>query len=133
VTFRTTPKLLATLEIISRGVLAGKRFRIERAVVHVGRGPDNDVVLPDDTVSASHATLARRGSGWALTDHGSTNGTYVDGDRLSGERPLPAGASELRFGGIKMVFRPIAGAADADAADTRAVVGVSLGQSRKRR
>jgi pSer/pThr/pTyr-binding forkhead associated (FHA) protein len=126
------PRLLATLEIISRGLLEGKRFRVERSVVRVGRGPDNDVVLGDDTVSSSHATLARRGSSWVLTDHDSTNGTYVDGDRLRGERPLPTTASELRFGGIKMVFRPMAGPAE-EAAQTRAVVGVSLGQSRKRR
>ena len=130
---RSTPKLLATLEIISRGLLEGKRFRVERSVIRVGRGPDNDVVLSDDTVSSSHATLARRGSGWVLMDHDSTNGTYIDGDRLRGELPLPPSASELRFGGIKMVFRPIAGPVQSDAAATRAVVGVSLGQSRKRR
>jgi pSer/pThr/pTyr-binding forkhead associated (FHA) protein len=130
---QTTPRLLATLEIISRGILEGKRFRLERSVVHVGRGSDNDVVLPDDTVSSSHATLARRGSGWVLTDHDSTNGTYVDGERLRGERPLGATASELRFGGIKMVFRPIAGPTEGDGAATRVVVGVALGQPRKRR
>jgi pSer/pThr/pTyr-binding forkhead associated (FHA) protein len=127
------PKLLATLEIISRGMLEGKRFRVERSVVRVGRGADNDVVLTDDTVSSSHATLARRGSGWVLMDHDSTNGTYIDGDRMRGERPLPTTASELRFGGIKMVFRPIAGPGEDDAAATRVVVGVSLGQTRKRR
>jgi pSer/pThr/pTyr-binding forkhead associated (FHA) protein len=125
-------KLLATLEIISRGALLGKRFRLERTVAHIGRSPDNDVRLDDDTVSGSHATLARRKSGWVLTDHGSTNGTYIDGERLSGERQLPTGATELRFGGIKMVFRQIAGGAETDATSTRAVVGVSS-QSRKRR
>jgi pSer/pThr/pTyr-binding forkhead associated (FHA) protein len=130
---QTTPRLLATLEIISRGLLEGKRFRVERSVVHVGRGADNDVVLSDDTVSTSHASLARRASGWVLTDHDSTNGTYVDGERLRGERTLPTAASELRFGGIKMVFRPIAAPSESDAAATRAVVGVSVGQSRKRR
>ena len=68
-----------------------------------------------------------------LTDHESTIGSYIEGVRLRGERALPSGASELRFGGIKVVFRQIAGGGDGDAADTRAVVGVSLGQSRKRR
>jgi pSer/pThr/pTyr-binding forkhead associated (FHA) protein len=127
------PKLLATLEIITRGVLQGKRFRIERPVTNVGRAPHNDVHLDDDTVSGSHATLTRRKSGWVITDHGSTNGTYVEGERMAGERELPAGVSELRFGGVKMVFRPIAGGPDADATSTRAVVGVSLKPSRKTR
>ncbi|MDQ3950091.1 MAG: FHA domain-containing protein [Gemmatimonadota bacterium] len=125
-----TPKLLATLEIINEGLLKGTRFRLERPVANVGRNPNNDVKLDDDTVSGSHATLARRTSGWVLLDHGSTNGTYVDGDRITGERQL-AGAAELRFGGVKMLFRPIAHGSDADTKKTRAVVGVSLEQSRK--
>jgi pSer/pThr/pTyr-binding forkhead associated (FHA) protein len=84
------------------------------------------VQLGDDTVSSSHATLARRGSGWVLTDHGSTNGTYVNGDRIAGERELPGGA-ELRFGGVKMVFRPIGGSGgEPDTKKTKAVVGKSL-------
>ena len=125
-----TPKLLATLEIINEGLLKGTRFRLERPVANVGRNPHNDVKLDDDTVSGSHATLTRRTSGWVLLDHGSTNGTYVDGERITGERQL-AGVAELRFGGVKMVFRPIGGGAGEDTKKTKAVVGVSLEQSRK--
>ena len=128
----TSATLLATLEIISRGVLHGRRFRIERPVMHIGRAPHNDVHLDDDTVSGSHATLTRRKSGWVLTDHGSTNGTYVDGDRLAGERPLAGGATELRFGGVKMVFRLLATGAHGDASSTRAVVGVPLKSPRRK-
>jgi pSer/pThr/pTyr-binding forkhead associated (FHA) protein len=129
---RSTVRLLATLEIINEGVLKGTRFRVERPVAHVGRAPHNDVRLADSTVSGLHATLTRRSSGWVVLDHGSTNGTYVDGERISGERQL-SNATELRFGNIKMVFRSIAGGTDVDATSTRAVVGVSLQQSRKRR
>jgi pSer/pThr/pTyr-binding forkhead associated (FHA) protein len=125
-------RLLATLEIINQGLLKGTRFRIERPVVNVGRAAHNDVRLEDDTVSGSHATLTRRGSGWVLLDHGSTNGTYIDGERMTGERPV-SGAAELRFGGIKMLFRPIGGSGDDGNTDkTRPVVGVSLEQSRKK-
>ncbi len=125
-----TPKLLATLEIINEGLNKGKRFRLERPVANVGRNPHNDVQLGDDTVSGSHATLTKRTSGWVLLDHGSTNGTYVDGERIAGERQL-AGAAELRFGGVKMLFRPLGTGSDADTKKTRAVVGVSLEQSKK--
>jgi pSer/pThr/pTyr-binding forkhead associated (FHA) protein len=125
-----TPTLLATLEIINEGLLKGTRFRLERPVANIGRNPHNDVTLDDDTVSGSHATLARRTSGWVLLDHGSTNGTYVDGQRITGERQL-AGGAELRFGGVKMLFRPTALSTGEDTKKTRAVVGVSLEQSRK--
>ena len=115
--------LLATLEIINEGGLKGTRFRIERPVAHIGRGPSNEIRLRDESVSGSHATLTRRGAQWIVLDLGSTNGTYVDGERITGERALQ-GVSELRFGGIKMVFRPIAGSADDDVMSTRAIVGV---------
>jgi hypothetical protein len=124
------PRLLATLEIINEGLLKGTRFRLERSVANVGRNPHNEVKLDDDTVSGSHATLTRRTSGWVLLDHGSTNGTYVDGERITGERQL-AGVAELRFGGVKMLFRPIGSGSGEDTKRTRAVVGVSLEQSRK--
>jgi pSer/pThr/pTyr-binding forkhead associated (FHA) protein len=115
--------LLATLEIINEGPLKGTRFRLERPVAHIGRGPSNEIRLRDESVSGSHATLTRRGAQWVVLDLGSTNGTYVDGDRITGERVI-AGVSEVRFGGIKMVFRPIAGSADDDLMSTRAIVGI---------
>jgi pSer/pThr/pTyr-binding forkhead associated (FHA) protein len=128
---QTSSKLLATLEIINEGLLKGKRFRLERPVANVGRNSHNDVLLGDDTVSGSHATLTKRTSGWVLLDHGSTNGTYVDGERITGERQL-AGVAELRFGGVKMLFRPIAGSGnESGTKKTKAVVGVSLEQSKK--
>jgi pSer/pThr/pTyr-binding forkhead associated (FHA) protein len=115
-------QLLATLEVMTNGPLKGTLFRIERAVAHVGRAEHNEVRLRDTSVSGSHATLTRRSEGWVLLDLGSTNGTYVDGERVSGERRL-SGATELRFGDMKLVFRPIAGSAPEDDS-TRAVVGV---------
>jgi pSer/pThr/pTyr-binding forkhead associated (FHA) protein len=68
-----------------------------------------------------------------LTDHDSTNGTYVDGERIAGDHPLPVGASELRFGGVKMIFRTIGATSNANETSTRAVVGVSSQSSRKKR
>ena len=117
-----TNPLLATLEILTDGPLKGKRFRIERPLAHIGRSAHNDVQLPDSSVSGSHATLMLRGGRWYLSDHGSTNGTYVDGERIDRERVL-AGVSELRTGNIKLVFRPI-GAAPRQTDSTRAIVGV---------
>lgn len=113
--------LLATLEIINEGPVKGTRFRLTRPLAHMGRAPHNDVVLDDATVSASHATLQRRGEGWWVTDAASRNGTYIDGERVSGEARL-AGPCELRCGNVKMVFRPLAGGTGTESG-TRSVVG----------
>lgn len=114
-------QLLATLEVVNIGALHGTRFRIERPVVHIGRGKHNEVRLADDSVSSSHATISRRGARWVVLDLGSTNGSYIDGERIT-ERALN-GVADLRFGNVKLRFRPIAGGGDDDAS-TRAIVGV---------
>jgi pSer/pThr/pTyr-binding forkhead associated (FHA) protein len=60
-------------------------------VVNIGRAEYNDIVIPDESVSTMHAKLQRREEIWVLTDNGSTNGTFVDGERLSGEAVLSPG------------------------------------------
>jgi pSer/pThr/pTyr-binding forkhead associated (FHA) protein len=96
--------VLATLEITNAGPTKGQTFDIHVPLAHVGRGAHNDIVLVDDSVSETHAKFQRREDGWYLVDVGSTNGTYVGGQRLNGERRLDA-APDVRFGGVKMVFR----------------------------
>ena len=113
--------LLATLEVITEGALKGKRFRLERPVAHLGRGVYNDVPLPEDSVSTAHAMLMQRDGKWNITDLGSRNGTYVDGQRVT-EGPLP-GACELRLGNVRLVFRPLRATQGDDS--TRGIVGVS--------
>jgi predicted component of type VI protein secretion system len=77
--------------------------------VHVGRGAHNDVRLADESVSETHAKLQRREDGWYVVDMESTNGTYVAGTRIRGERRLE-GSPDIRFGGIKMRFTSTEGA-----------------------
>jgi pSer/pThr/pTyr-binding forkhead associated (FHA) protein len=96
---------LATLEVRNIGPANGRRFDIRAPHANVGRGAKNDVVLDDETVSESHASLQRRNDGWYVVDHGSANGSYVSGKRFTGEQRL-AGSDELRFGGVKMKFHP---------------------------
>jgi len=50
----------------------------EKATVTVGRHPQNDIVLRDDTVSRHHACFVRDGSGFTVTDKGSKNGIIVN-------------------------------------------------------
>lgn len=74
----------------------------------IGRGDENTVVLPDLTVSQLHAVLERYGPGWCVHDVGSTNGTFVNGERIREEHRLRSG-DEIRVGRSRLVFRsPVA-------------------------
>lgn len=95
---------LASLEVLNAGPSQGQLFQIYSQLTHVGRGPHNDIVLTDESVSESHAKLQRRHDGWYVIDVDSTNGTYVGGQRLTSERRLD-GLPDVRFGGVKFLFR----------------------------
>ena len=75
----------------------------ERAAV--GRSPDTDVALSwDEQVSSIHAELSRLGEDWLLIDDGlSRNGSYVNGERLSGRRRLRDG-DRMLFGATEVTF-----------------------------
>ena len=98
-------------------------MEVRSPLAHVGRGAHNDIVVADESVSDSHAKLQRRDDGWYVVDMGSTNGTYVGGRRIDGEAPL-VGAPDLRFGGVKFIFRVPEGAAVGGASQTRAIAAV---------
>jgi pSer/pThr/pTyr-binding forkhead associated (FHA) protein len=89
--------------LVRSGTLKGKRLPIRIPVVNVGRGDFNDLVIPEPSVSASHAKLQRREGIWVIADLGSTNGTFVDGERVSDETPLGPG-STIRFGEVATLF-----------------------------
>jgi pSer/pThr/pTyr-binding forkhead associated (FHA) protein len=91
--------------IVRSGTLKGQRLAVRTPVVNIGRADYNDLVLPDESVSTTHAKLQRREGVWILIDLESTNGTYIDGDQVKGEAPLAPGAT-VRFGEIGMVFEP---------------------------
>jgi pSer/pThr/pTyr-binding forkhead associated (FHA) protein len=72
----------------------------------VGRRPSSDLVLDwDDQVSRLHARFERVEDAWVLVDDGlSSNGTFVNEERLSGRRRLNDGDT-LRFGSTTVTFR----------------------------
>jgi hypothetical protein len=96
--------VLATF-LVRSGSLKGNRLQVKVPVVNIGRAEYNDIVIPDESVSTMHAKLQRREEIWVLTDNGSTNGTFVDGERLSGEAVLSPGAL-VRFGETAAMFEP---------------------------
>jgi DNA-binding NarL/FixJ family response regulator len=81
---------------------------LEGDQITVGRDQASGVALPDDdNASRFHAVLQRYPVGWAVRDLGSTNGTYVNGQSLVGERALRAG-DEIRIGKSRLVVRQTA-------------------------
>ena len=119
--------VLAVLEAMNEGPGKGTKYELRSALGHVGRGAHNDVRLSDESVSETHAKLQKREDGWYVVDMDSTNGTYVGGSRVNGERKLD-GAPDLRFGGLKFRFTPTgAGSAAAlEAKGTRAIAAMAL-------
>jgi len=99
-----SPPPLATF-LVRVGALAGQRLTVRTPIVNVGRADYNDVVVPDPSVSTSHAKLQRREGVWVLVDLDSTNGTFVDGERVKGDAPLAPGAM-VRLGDVQLVFEP---------------------------
>ncbi|UJB41333.1 ABC transporter ATP-binding protein/permease [Streptomyces sp. A1-5] len=61
----------------------------------VGRDPQGDMVLDDARVSWRHATIRWSGRSWLIEDHGSTNGTYVQGQRIQQLEIGPGSAVHL--------------------------------------
>src|SRR5712691_6952772 len=91
--------------LVRSGGLIGQRLAVKTPIVNIGRADYNDLVVPDPSISTSHAKLQRREGVWVLVDLDSTNGTFVDGERVKGEAPLAPGAT-VRLGDVQLVFEP---------------------------
>ena len=77
--------------IVNRGPRAGMTWVLEAGTTTIGRGPDQDIFLDDVTVSRRHAELQVGDTGAPqIKDAGSTNGTYINGERLD-EAELASG------------------------------------------
>ncbi len=69
----------------------GKKKRtitVNKTVATIGRIPKNDITLPKPNISKRHATLKLEGEQLIIDDNGSTNGTYVNGKRISAPQPI---------------------------------------------
>ena len=84
----------------------GDVITLDASPITVGRGQTNDVPLPgDDYASTRHVRFEPRRDGIWVEDIGSTNGTFVNGIRLTRERKLTAG-DVVRVGETDLRFEP---------------------------
>ncbi len=81
----------------------GERIQLNGDRSLIGRLADCVIVIADSNTSRHHAEIRRSGSAFVIADLGSTNGTYVNGDRLSAERRLTDGDS-ITVGAVTLRF-----------------------------
>ncbi|MBC7872316.1 MAG: FHA domain-containing protein, partial [Chitinophagaceae bacterium] len=77
--------------IVRRGPQPNQTYDLNKDIVTLGRDITNDIVINDPEASRHHLRLTRGADGFNIEDLGSTNGTFINGQRLSGVRPLNRG------------------------------------------
>src|SRR5215216_6364791 len=77
--------------VLRRGPTPGQVYNLDQFPITLGRDPANQLSIDGAGVSRRHAQLNLSGDALVLEDLGSSNGTYVNGERLTGARSLRAG------------------------------------------
>jgi hypothetical protein len=85
------------------GIQRGVAFDVSEGLV-LGRGDDVDLQLEDTFASSRHAQIAPQGTVLVLSDLGSTNGTFLNGEPLRGPQPLHPG-DRIRIGESEFTFQ----------------------------
>jgi hypothetical protein len=90
--------------VMRSGPAVGKVYPLDAQEIYIGRESTNSVVINDAQVSRRHARMELRGSAYVIQDLGSTNGTFVNGTRISGMQVLNPG-DMVAFGeGILLAY-----------------------------
>lgn len=90
---------------VTKGRELGKEFVIDKGLLRIGSKKENNVVIADDTVSRHHAVIEEKKGQYVIKDLGSTNGTFVNGLRIS-EAFLNEG-SIIKLGNTELRFIPV--------------------------
>jgi len=97
------------LRLVALGAASPQIHELRTGRITVGTATGNDLTLNEPTASRRHAVIERRSGRWQVVDLGSTNGTYLNGRRVTAPSPLERG-DELRFGNAR--FGVVAPGAD---------------------
>lgn len=98
------PKGAVTFVVIEPRQHRGTSYVLSN-ILAIGREPDNDIVITEDSfISGHHARIEVRPDGTAVVDLRSTNGTFVNGQRVNGERGMRKG-DRLQVGSTVLEMR----------------------------
>ena len=97
---RGTPQRL----LVTAGGLAGTSIGLTDQQITIGRANDATLVLNDDYASSRHARLFPQDGQWIVEDLGSTNGTYLDRQKVTQPTPVPPGVP-IRIGKTVLELR----------------------------
>ncbi|MGD8904750.1 MAG: FHA domain-containing protein [Anaerolineae bacterium] len=99
-----TRQAVASLTV-SRGPGTGRQFDIDAAAATIGRQAQCDIQVEDTWMSRQHARIVWTGTAYVIEDLGSTNGTFVNGERIVGSRALKSG-DRLQLGDqVELAFQ----------------------------
>jgi len=97
---RGTPRFL----VVTEGALTGVSIDLTDQQITLGRANDATLVLNDDYASTHHARIFPQDGQWIVEDLGSTNGTYLDRQKVIRPTPVPVGVP-IRIGKTALELR----------------------------
>jgi hypothetical protein len=97
---RGTPRFL----VVTEGALTGVSIDLTDQQITLGRANDATLVLNDDYASTHHARIFPQDGQWIVEDLGSTNGTYLDRQKVIRPTPVPVGVP-IRIGKTVLELR----------------------------
>ena len=97
---RGSPRVL----VVTAGALKGASLDLAQQQITLGRANDATLVLNDDYASSRHARIFPQDGQWIVEDLGSTNGTYLDRQKVTRPMPVPLGVP-IRIGKTVLELR----------------------------
>jgi hypothetical protein len=97
---RGAPRVL----VVTAGALKGTSLDLSQQQITLGRANDATLVLNDDYASSRHARIFPQDGQWIVEDLGSTNGTYLDRQKVTRPMPVPMGVP-IRIGKTVLELR----------------------------
>jgi hypothetical protein len=90
--------------VVRQGPIPGQIFELNKTEIDIGRDISNDFVINDAEVSRRHAKITLEGDRYKIEDLNSTNGTYIDGQRLIGPHLLAIGEVIMFGDNVGVIF-----------------------------
>lgn len=94
--------------VMKTGPAPGKVYTLEKSEILIGREAGSDVFINDVEVSRRHAHLTLQGNNYMLEDLGSTNGTFINGQMLTGPRLLQPNDTIILGEKVSLTFEAVA-------------------------